>query len=113
MIMFSLAPAQRDLAASLVDPHTALHDINLMIDDGVKVYSRTFLSPKDERVTIFYTLDSRERVATLWEHTYQHLNFNVPVTPIAREVTREMFQTADHALVGRDLPCPDGYSRGE
>lgn len=103
MIMFSLAPAQRDFAASLVDPRTALHDINLMIDSGVTVHARTFQSPKRENVTVFYTLDSRGHVATLWEHVYSALTFNTPETPIAAEITRELLNAEDHALVGRDV----------
>jgi len=115
MIMFSLAPAQRDFAASLVDAHTALHDINQMINDGVKVTAHTFRSPQNENVTVFYTRDSRGHVMTLWEHVYSALTFNTPETPHAAEITRELLATEDHALVGRDVPCPDydGYAVGE
>lgn len=111
MIMFSLHPSQREFAASLVDERTALHDINLMVDGGTQVTARTFVSPKGENVTIFYTCDSRGRVATLWEHTYHHLTFNVPDG--TEVITSELLKTEDHALVGRDVPDYQGYSAGE
>lgn len=44
--------------------------INDLLDQGVKINTRTFQSPTGDHVTVFWLPNADGTVGVLWEHTY-------------------------------------------
>lgn len=109
MIMYSIHPTQ-NLAPVVVDAGEAMDCMQSMLRDGVSVQTNTFQAPDGASVSVFYSRDGQGRVATVWEHTYQTLGFNVPPQGLGEHSV--VLQTADMVTLGAN-DNPDGYSVGE
>lgn len=114
MIKFSLHPTQFGAGGFTpreVDTPNELVIIEEMMRDGSMIHARTFLSPQGENVTVFWTVDAADRVATVWEHTYRVLTFNAPNPGDAEESA--VLQEADAVSASAPGYPDDEYARGE
>lgn len=48
----------------------AIDGINALLDQGVKVSTRTFQSPTGDHVTVFWIPNADGTIGVVWEHTY-------------------------------------------
>lgn len=115
MIKMSLHPTQSGMNGFTpreVNTTDELVIINEMMDEGLTVHARTFQGPdRRSNITVFWTTDADGHVATLWEHTYQVLSFNVAYG-LAEESA--VLQEADTVTQQECAATTDDmYARGE
>lgn len=115
MIKFSLHPSQsaESFAASLVDAREELAVIDSLVDNGTTVHTASFKGRDGSNVTLFWTEDNNGSVATVWEHTYAALSFNVP-EPGVSVVMQGIYDAEDKIHAAQCEHCKaEAYSVGE